>query len=57
MILLDSDILHLRAIGTSVIILNSVKAANDLMEKRSYLYSGRYGTFPLFKIQFKHCNR
>ena len=57
MILVDSDILHLRAIGTSLIILNSVKAANDLMEKRSYLYSGRYDTFPLFEIQLKHCNR
>lgn len=37
----NSDILHLRAAGTSLIILNSVKAANDLMEKRSSLYSGR----------------
>ena len=48
MISLDSDILHLRAAGTSLIILNSVKAANDLMEKRSSLYSGRYATSLLF---------
>lgn len=56
MIFLDSDILHLRAAGTSLIILNSVKAANDLMEKRSSLYSGRYDNSLLFKIQLKHCN-
>ena len=31
----DSDILHLNALGTSLIILNSFKSAKEIMEKRS----------------------
>jgi len=38
----DSDIIHLNAAGTSMIVLNSVQAAKDLMEKRSSIYSTRY---------------
>ena len=37
----DSDIIHLSAAGMSLIILNSVKAANDLLDKRSSIYSNR----------------
>ncbi|KAF9066413.1 cytochrome P450 [Rhodocollybia butyracea] len=37
----DSDIIHLSALGNSIIILDSVKAASDLLEKRSSLYSSR----------------
>lgn len=38
-----SDVVHLKVIGTSIIILNSVKAVKDLLEKRSY--SNRYYAF------------
>ena len=37
----DSDIIHLNVFGASIIILNSVRAISDLMEKRSLTYSGR----------------
>ncbi|KAF7354308.1 Cytochrome P450 [Mycena venus] len=38
---LNSDIIHLDAAGTSIVILSSVEAIQDLFEKRSSLYSGR----------------
>lgn len=37
----DSDVVSLRFLGTPVIVLNSVKPANDLFEKRSAIYSDR----------------
>ncbi|EKM55855.1 uncharacterized protein PHACADRAFT_209373 [Phanerochaete carnosa HHB-10118-sp] len=37
----DSDIIHLRMFGTTVIIINSMKAANELLNKRSSIYSDR----------------
>ncbi|KAF8970100.1 cytochrome P450 [Flammula alnicola] len=37
----DSDIIHLNVAGTSIIVLNSLKAAYDLMDKRSSIYSSR----------------
>ncbi|KAF7364088.1 Cytochrome P450 [Mycena sanguinolenta] len=36
-----SDIIHLDLAGTSVIVLSSVKATEDLLEKRSAIYSDR----------------
>lgn len=41
--ILDSDVLHLRLSGRSIVILNSAKAAVELLEKRSAIYSDRYG--------------
>jgi len=38
---LDSDILHLAVAGSNMIILNSVTAAHDLLDKRSLIYSSR----------------
>ncbi|KAJ7328380.1 hypothetical protein DFH08DRAFT_1023831 [Mycena albidolilacea] len=35
----DSDIIHLNATGTSVVILSSMEAVNELIEQRSSLYS------------------
>ncbi|KAJ7671061.1 cytochrome P450 [Mycena rosella] len=37
----DSDIIHLNVAGTSIIVLSSAEAANDLLEKRSSIYSDR----------------
>jgi hypothetical protein len=37
----DSDIIHLNVAGASIIVLNSVEAANDLLVKRSSIYSDR----------------
>ncbi|KAJ7690140.1 cytochrome P450 [Mycena rosella] len=37
----NSDIIHLNAMGTSVVVLSSVEAAEDLLEKRSAIYSDR----------------
>ncbi|KAJ7116496.1 cytochrome P450 [Mycena epipterygia] len=36
-----SDIIHVNAAGTSIIILSSFEAAEDLLEKRSVIYSDR----------------
>ena len=36
-----SDVLHVDVLGTHIVILNSAKAANELLEKRSSLYSDR----------------
>ncbi|KAJ6588878.1 hypothetical protein B0H19DRAFT_223072 [Mycena capillaripes] len=38
---LDSDILCANVLGTSIIILTSLEAATDLLEKRSAIYSDR----------------
>ncbi|KAJ7235516.1 cytochrome P450 [Mycena rebaudengoi] len=37
----NSDIIHLDVAGSSIIVLNSVEAANDLLLTRSAIYSGR----------------
>jgi len=37
----DSDIIHVNALGTSIIILNSYEVAADLLDKRSGIYSDR----------------
>ena len=37
----DSDIIHVNGLGTSIVILNSYKAATDLLERRSNTYSNR----------------
>ena len=37
----DSDIIHVSALGTSIIILNSYEAATDLLDQRSSTYSSR----------------
>ncbi|KAJ7920178.1 cytochrome P450 [Mycena leptocephala] len=40
----DSDIIHLNLAGTSVIVLSSFKAMEELFEKRSSIYSDRYAS-------------
>ncbi|THH13309.1 hypothetical protein EW146_g6885 [Bondarzewia mesenterica] len=45
-----SDIIHVDTLGTPFIILNSAKAANDLLEKRSSLYSDRPALVAITKI-------
>ncbi|KAF9447572.1 cytochrome P450 [Macrolepiota fuliginosa MF-IS2] len=37
----DSDVLHVSGAGKDLVILNTVEAARDLLEKRSATYSGR----------------
>jgi hypothetical protein len=38
---LDSDIIHLNAAGTSIVVLSSMEAVRQLFERRSSLYSDR----------------
>ncbi|CCO33923.1 O-methylsterigmatocystin oxidoreductase Short=OMST oxidoreductase [Rhizoctonia solani AG-1 IB] len=40
---LDSDVIYLNLIGQPLVILNSARAASDLLEKRSSIYSDRIG--------------
>jgi hypothetical protein len=40
---LGSDIVHVELFGTHIVVLNSEKAATDLLEKRSSIYSDRCG--------------
>ena len=41
MLYTDSDIIHLNALGTSIIILNSYKVATDLLDRKYSTYSSR----------------
>ena len=41
MLWVDSDIIHVNALGTSIVILNSYKVASDLLDQRSSTYSSR----------------
>ena len=41
MLCADSDIIHVNALGRSMVILNSYKVANDLLDQRSISYSSR----------------
>ena len=41
MLCADSDIIHVNALGTSMVILNSYKVATDLLDQRSGTYSSR----------------
>ena len=40
---IGSDIVHAEFLGIHVVVLNSEKAATDLLEKRSSIYSDRFG--------------
>ena len=39
----DSEIIHFKLFGSHVIVLNSSRAQKELLEKRSAIYSDRYG--------------
>ncbi|KAF9074000.1 cytochrome P450 [Rhodocollybia butyracea] len=46
----ESNIIHLSALGNSIIILNSAKAVSDLLDKRSSIYSSRPATVMLGEL-------
>ncbi|KAJ3757782.1 cytochrome P450 [Lentinula raphanica] len=46
----ESDIIHLSALGNSLVIINSAKIANDLLDKRSSIYSSRPPSVMLGKL-------
>ena len=48
---LDSDIIHLNVAGTSIIVLSSAEAANDVLQKRSAVYSDRRVLLPCFRLK------
>lgn len=39
--LLESDVVHFQVLGTHIVIVNSTKAAKDLFEKQSHIYSDK----------------
>jgi hypothetical protein len=41
-LMIETDILHLNMAGSHIIILNSAKAATELLEKRSAVFSDRW---------------
>jgi len=45
----DSDVIHLQVLGKHMICLNSVQAANDLLDKRGQNYCDR-PRFTLFEV-------
>ncbi|KAH9070992.1 cytochrome P450 [Lactarius deliciosus] len=45
-----SDIIHTDVMGSHIVILNSIKAANDLFEKRSSIYSDRPSLVAIEKL-------
>ncbi|KAI0295324.1 CyP450 monooxygenase [Multifurca ochricompacta] len=46
-----SDVVHADVLGSHIIILNSAKAANELLDKRSSIYSDRYDCFISFSAR------
>jgi hypothetical protein len=44
---LGSDVIHAELFGTHLVVLNSEKAATDLLDKRSSIYSDRCVSTPL----------
>lgn len=42
LIISGSDVVHVDVLGTHMVIVNSTKAANELFDKRSSIYSDRY---------------
>ncbi len=42
LIVSGSDVVHTDVLGTHMVIINSAKAANELFDKRSSIYSDRY---------------
>ncbi|GLB38524.1 putative cytochrome P450 family protein [Lyophyllum shimeji] len=44
------DVIHIKVLNQTLIILNSVQAANDLLDKRSNNYSDR-PDFPIFDLK------
>ncbi|KAF9063056.1 cytochrome P450 [Rhodocollybia butyracea] len=46
----NSDIIHLSALGNSIVVLNSAQIVSDLLEKRSSLYSSRPPTVMLGEL-------
>ncbi|KAJ6580679.1 cytochrome P450 [Mycena capillaripes] len=46
---LDSDIIYLNAVGTSIVVLSSMDAVTELLERRSSLYSDR-PTLPMLML-------
>ncbi|KAJ3864662.1 cytochrome P450 [Lentinula novae-zelandiae] len=46
----ESDIIHLGALGNSIVVLNSIKAVNDLLDIKSSIYSSRPRTVMLGEL-------
>ena len=44
-LLTDSDVIYLDLLGTPVVVLNSYTATKALLEKRSTIYSDKYGHY------------
>lgn len=42
LIILGSDVIHVDVLGTHMVIVNSARAAKELFDKRSSIYSDRY---------------
>ena len=39
---IGSDLIHFDVLGSHIVVVNSAKAANELFEKRSAIYSDRF---------------
>ncbi|GJE97960.1 cytochrome P450 [Phanerochaete sordida] len=50
----NSDIVHLEVFGSHIIVLNSAKAAEDLLDKRSNIYSDRQTTVMIHELTGWH---
>lgn len=44
------DVIYLEALGQKIIVLNSIQAAEDLLERRSAIYSDRSGTVMVHEL-------
>ena len=48
----DTDILYLNVAGQSIVVLDTFEAANELLERRSSLYSSRWAGISVFQERF-----
>lgn len=49
---LGSDIIHLNIAGSSLVVVDTAEAANELFDKRSSIYSSRYVLIPKYFPSF-----
>jgi len=55
-LLADSDIIHLNVVGTSMVVLDTSEAANELLERRSLIYSDRYRLVTAVSYKYYSCS-
>jgi hypothetical protein len=51
------DIIYVHILGNPIIVINSARVAEDLLDRRSSNYSSRYIHFAVYLLPLNHGNR